>query len=56
MLMSLLGYHIMQKRGGKKDAIRLACYGGFKVVFALLAKVIAVKMEIFIIEVSKSGL
>ena len=56
MLMLLLGYRIIQKRVCKRDVIWPSGFGNFKVVFILLAKVVAVQMGIPIIEIEKSDL
>ena len=56
MLMPLLGHCIAQKRGSKKDAVGPVGSGGFKVVFTLLTKALAVQVRIPIIEVGKPGL
>lgn len=49
MLVVLLDHYTLQIQDCKKDAVRLAGSGGFKMVLALLAKAIIVQIEIFII-------
>lgn len=55
MLMLLLNYCTRQKQGGKRDGVRPIGSDGFKLVLTLLTKVVAVQVEIFIIEVGKSN-
>lgn len=42
--MSFLDYYFAKKQGGKKNGIKLAGFGNFKMVFALLLKAVVVKM------------
>lgn len=54
--MLLLGYHTIQKQGGKRDVVKFSDSSNFKIVFTLLIKVVAVQIRISIIEVREPGL
>lgn len=45
----------MEKHNGKKDLVKSISSRSFKIVFALLAKVILIEISIFIIKVEKLG-
>ena len=56
VLILLLGYHTMQKQGGKRHVVGFIDSGSFKVALTLLTKTVAVQVRISIIEIGKPGL
>lgn len=56
MLILFLDYYIVQKRDGKRDAVGLISFGGFKIVFTLMTKAVVVQVKIPIIKIEEPTL
>lgn len=51
ILISPLYYYFIEKPSNKKDIIRLVSSSSFKIIFILLAKVVAIQVWIYVVKV-----